>query len=282
MIVAVLGGTLASLQAAIVSSGRISFAMGRDRVFPQVLRQRAPAVPHAVERHHPARPAEHRLPVGHDALLEHRQRPQQHRQHARPDGGDLLLPHGLHGDLVLPPGDHQERAGNLILGGILPGIGAAFMAVRHHLLAGHRAAQRDQHHRSGSGSRCSAWCCRSSPRASGTRSSTTDPSTSFGDQVEADLRQAPSRRAGRPRVREPAATLYVGLDLGTSEPQGGGAGRGRRDRSPAPAPATRRAPRAGARGAGHRRLAAAVERPWWRSSATRPRPGAGPPSACPA
>jgi amino acid transporter len=35
MIVAVLGGTLASLQAAIVSSGRISFAMGRDRVFPK-------------------------------------------------------------------------------------------------------------------------------------------------------------------------------------------------------------------------------------------------------
>jgi amino acid transporter len=35
MIVAVLGGTLASLQAAIVSSGRISFAMGRDRVFPR-------------------------------------------------------------------------------------------------------------------------------------------------------------------------------------------------------------------------------------------------------
>jgi amino acid transporter len=34
MIVAVLGGTLASLQAAIVSSARISFAMGRDRVIP--------------------------------------------------------------------------------------------------------------------------------------------------------------------------------------------------------------------------------------------------------
>jgi amino acid transporter len=34
MIVAVLGGTLASLQAAIVSSARISFAMGRDHVFP--------------------------------------------------------------------------------------------------------------------------------------------------------------------------------------------------------------------------------------------------------
>jgi amino acid transporter len=37
MIVAVLGGTLASLQAAIVSSSRISFAMGRDRVFPRWL-----------------------------------------------------------------------------------------------------------------------------------------------------------------------------------------------------------------------------------------------------
>jgi amino acid transporter len=35
MIVAVLGGTLASLQAAIVSSSRISFAMGRDGVFPR-------------------------------------------------------------------------------------------------------------------------------------------------------------------------------------------------------------------------------------------------------
>ena len=35
MIIAVLGGTLASLQAAIVSSSRISFAMGRDRVFPR-------------------------------------------------------------------------------------------------------------------------------------------------------------------------------------------------------------------------------------------------------
>ena len=34
MIVAVLGGMLASLQAAIVSSARISFAMGRDRVIP--------------------------------------------------------------------------------------------------------------------------------------------------------------------------------------------------------------------------------------------------------
>lgn len=37
MIIAVLGGTLASLQAAIVSSSRISYAMGRDRVLPPVL-----------------------------------------------------------------------------------------------------------------------------------------------------------------------------------------------------------------------------------------------------
>jgi amino acid transporter len=35
MIVAVLGGTLASLLAAIISAGRISFAMGRDRTFPR-------------------------------------------------------------------------------------------------------------------------------------------------------------------------------------------------------------------------------------------------------
>jgi amino acid transporter len=35
MILAVLGGTLASLQAAIVSSSRIAFAMGRDAVFPR-------------------------------------------------------------------------------------------------------------------------------------------------------------------------------------------------------------------------------------------------------
>lgn len=42
MIVAVLGGTLASLQAAIVSAGRISYAMGRDRVFPRWFGQVSP------------------------------------------------------------------------------------------------------------------------------------------------------------------------------------------------------------------------------------------------
>ena len=74
MIVAVLGGTLASLQAAIVSSGRISFAMGRDRVFPKFFDNVHPRYLTPVERHHPARSAECRLPLGHDALLEHRQR----------------------------------------------------------------------------------------------------------------------------------------------------------------------------------------------------------------
>jgi amino acid transporter len=38
----VLGGTLASLQAAIVSASRISFAMGRDRVFPSWFGQVSP------------------------------------------------------------------------------------------------------------------------------------------------------------------------------------------------------------------------------------------------
>ncbi len=42
MIVAVLGGTLASLQAAIVSAARISFAMGRDQVFPTWFAQVSP------------------------------------------------------------------------------------------------------------------------------------------------------------------------------------------------------------------------------------------------
>ena len=64
MIVAVLGGTLASLQAAIVSSSRISFAMGRDRVFPRWFGAVSEQAPHAVERHDPARAAERGVPVG--------------------------------------------------------------------------------------------------------------------------------------------------------------------------------------------------------------------------
>ena len=94
MIVAVLGGTLASLQAAIVSSGRISFAMGRDRVFPRFF-----------DNVHPRWRTPWNATIllgllnvvflwGDDAVLEHRDRPGQHRQHAGHHGGDLLLPHG--------------------------------------------------------------------------------------------------------------------------------------------------------------------------------------------
>ena len=127
MIVAVLGGTLASLQAAIVSSSRISFAMGRDRVFPRwfgVVNQ------------------EHRTPWNATILL----------------GllnvvflwGSTLI--GSIGqaldDIVSTLGlmaaifylltaftavwyyrrSIMQNAGNFILGGILPGLGAAFMA----------------------------------------------------------------------------------------------------------------------------------------------------------
>jgi amino acid transporter len=127
MIVAVLGGTLASLQAAIVSSARISFAMGRDRVFP-----------------------------GWFAAV--------HPRHGTPWNATILL--GLLnvvflwastligsigkalGDIVATLGlmaaifylltaatavwyyrrTILASAGNLILGGVLPGLGAAFMA----------------------------------------------------------------------------------------------------------------------------------------------------------
>ena len=127
MIVAVLGGTLASLQAAIVSSSRISFAMGRDRVFP---------------RWFGAVSEKHRTPWNATILL----------------GllnvvflwgstligsigralNDIVSTLGLMAAIfyLLTAGTavwYYRRsilanAGNLILGGILPGLGAAFMA----------------------------------------------------------------------------------------------------------------------------------------------------------
>ena len=127
MIVAVLGGTLASLQAAIVSSSRISFAMGRDRVFP---------------RWFGAVSEKHRTPWNATILL----------------GllnvvflwgstligsigralNDIVSTLGLMAAsfYLLTAGTavwYYRRsilanAGNLILGGILPGLGAAFMA----------------------------------------------------------------------------------------------------------------------------------------------------------
>jgi len=127
MIVAVLGGTLASLQAAIVSSGRISFAMGRDRVLPRWLG---------------AVSDRHRTPWNATILF----------------GllnvvflwgstligsigkalGDIVSTLGLMAAIfyMLTAGTAvwyyrrtiRQNAGNLILGGILPGLGAAFMA----------------------------------------------------------------------------------------------------------------------------------------------------------
>jgi amino acid transporter len=127
MIVAVLGGTLASLQAAIVSSSRISFAMGRDRVFP---------------RWFGAVSDKHRTPWNATILL----------------GllnvvflwgstligsigralNDIVSTLGLMAAIfyLLTAGTavwYYRRSilantGNLILGGILPGLGAAFMA----------------------------------------------------------------------------------------------------------------------------------------------------------
>ena len=109
MIVAVLGGTLASLQAAIVSSGRISFAMGRDRVFPKFF-----------DNVHPR----YRTPWNATILLgllnvvflwgttlfsSIGTRARQHREHTGHHGGDLLPHDGVHGHLVLPQGDRGQH-----------------------------------------------------------------------------------------------------------------------------------------------------------------------------
>ncbi len=106
MIVAVLGGTLASLQAAIVSSSRISFAMGRDRVFPRWFGAVSSKHRTPVERHHPARAAERGVPVGLHADRPDRPGAGRHREYPRPDGGHLLPAHRRHRGLVLPPHDH--------------------------------------------------------------------------------------------------------------------------------------------------------------------------------
>ena len=74
---------------------------------PALVREREPQVPHSVERHDPVRPAQPRVPVGHDADRLHRQGPVRHREHAGPDRGDLLPAHRERGGLVLPPDDHE-------------------------------------------------------------------------------------------------------------------------------------------------------------------------------
>jgi len=127
MIVAVLGGTLASLQAAIVSSSRISFAMGRDRVFP---------------RWFGAVSEKHRTPWNATILLGLLNVVFLWGSTLIGSIGraldDIVSTLGLMAAIfyLLTAGTavwYYRRsilasAGNFVLGGILPGLGAAFMA----------------------------------------------------------------------------------------------------------------------------------------------------------
>jgi amino acid transporter len=127
MIVAVLGGTLASLLAAIVSAGRISFAMGRDRTFPRWFAQVNPRF---------------RTPWNATILFGLLNIVFLWAQTLiGPIGkalGDIVSTLGLMAAMfyLLTAGAAiwyyrrviMRGASNLILGGVLPGLGAAFMA----------------------------------------------------------------------------------------------------------------------------------------------------------
>ncbi len=79
--------------------------------------------------------------MGHDAGRLHRQGPVRHRQHARPDRGDVLPAHRERGGLVLPPDHHEQRVG--LLPRRFPARpGRGVHAVRDHLHAGAGPAQR--------------------------------------------------------------------------------------------------------------------------------------------
>ena len=193
MIVAVLGGTLASLLAAIVSAGRISFAMGRDRTFPRWFANVNPRF---------------RTPWNATILF----------------GllnivflwGTTLI--GSIGkalsDIVSTLGliaaifylltasaavwyyrrTIMSSASDFFLGGFLPGLGAAFMlfVIIYTLEQGCSTGSSSA---SGSGSRRSAWCSRSYPSTSGSRPSTPTrrPVTATGSR----------RNSPGPRLREP-------------------------------------------------------------------------------
>jgi amino acid transporter len=170
MIVAVLGGTLASLQAAIVSSGRIGFAMGRDRVFPRWLG--------AVDAKHGS-PWNATITFGLLNVI-------------FLWGSTLIGPIGTAlGDIVTTLGliaaifylltataaiwfyrrAIASSTGTFFLGGVLPGIGAAFMAfvIIYSLVTGSLNAVQIGF---GFGFAASAWCCPSSPGWSPARRST--------------------------------------------------------------------------------------------------------------
>ena len=172
MIVAVLGGTLASLQAAIVSSGRISFAMGRDRVFPKFF-----------DNVHPR----WRTPWNATILL------------------GLLNVVFLWGTTLFSSIGHAldnivstlglmaaifyrkvitKGAGNFILGGVLPGFGAAFMAfvIVYMLVTGQFTTTNLVF---GFGLALVGLILSFVSKGVGHAKFYSDPTTSFGDKVEA-------------------------------------------------------------------------------------------------
>jgi amino acid transporter len=185
MIVAVLGGTLASLQAAIVSSSRISFAMGRDRVFP---------------RWFGAVSQKHRTPWNATILLGLLNVVFLWASTLIGSIGQAL------GDIVSTLGlmaaifylltavtatwyyrrSISSSAANFVLGGILPGLGAAFMAfvIIYSLVTGSLNAVEITF---GFGLALFGLVLSVISQRVGKSSFYTDPTASHGDTVEADL-----------------------------------------------------------------------------------------------
>jgi hypothetical protein len=145
MIVAVLGGTLASLPGSHRQRRADLVRHGPGPDLPALVRRGEREASYAVERHDPVRRAELGVPVGHDAVQLDRHGPGQHCQHARPDGGDLLPAHRECSGLVLPPGHHEQR-GQLLPRRVPARPGRGLHALRYclHLLPGiaHRGRDR--------------------------------------------------------------------------------------------------------------------------------------------
>jgi amino acid transporter len=185
MIVAVLGGTLASLQAAIVSSARISFAMGRDRVIPAWFGQVS---------------ARYRTPWNATILLGLLNIVFLWAATLISTVGnalaDIVATLGLMAAIfyLLTAGTAvwyyrrsiSASAGNFLLGGVLPGLGAAFMAfvVIYSLAAGSLNGVEEIW---GLGLAVVGVILSIVSAKKGKASFYTDPSVSHGDTVEADL-----------------------------------------------------------------------------------------------
>ena len=189
MIVAVLGGTLASLQAAIVSSGRISFAMGRDRVFPRWFGE-------VSEKHRTPWNATILLGLLNVAFL----------WGSTLIGSigkalaDIVSTLGLIAAIfyLLTAGTavwYYRRSilastGNFILGGILPGLGAAFMAfvIIYTLATGSLNGIQLTF---GFGFAALGLVLSVISKQAGRSSFYTDPMVSHGDTIEAELAGSP-------------------------------------------------------------------------------------------